>query len=115
MATRTPDTYRSPPRWMRVVLVVLAVLLPLALWDERGAAVGVAAFIVYGGLFLVGAFNPKAIDQWGRRHAVLDAALIVPLTFFAVAYLTDVALAVCAAIALAVGAVFVPFAMWRRR
>ncbi len=93
---------------------MLAILLPLALWDKRGIIVGVLAFIVYGGVFLVAAFDHRRTTAWSRRHFGLDSALIVPLAFLALAYLTDLALVVCLALAFAAGAVQVPVALSRR-
>jgi di/tricarboxylate transporter len=105
---------RPPSTRTKVVAVVLAVALPLALWDKRGAAVGVVAFLVYGGVFLVGTFNHSGLVAWSRRHVALDASLMAPFAFFALAYLTTLPLWLCVLIALAVGAMFVPFAVRRR-
>lgn len=92
----------------------MAVLLPLALWDKRGAVVGVVAFVVYGGVLLAAAFNHSRSREWSRRHVFLDALLLVPLGFLALAHLTDLALGVCLLIALAGGLVLVPLAIRRR-
>lgn len=105
---------RSPRTWQKVVAVVMAVALPLALWDKRGALVGVLAFLVYGGVFLTAAFNHGASLAWSRRHVALDGAFIVPIAFLALAYLTTLSLWLCALIALAAGAVLVSVAVWRR-
>jgi hypothetical protein len=50
---------------------------------------------VCGGVFRFTAFNPGATRAWSRRHVALDAALIVPRGFGALAYLTDVTLRAC--------------------
>lgn len=113
---RAFDDYaaRPPALWRKVAAVVLAILLPVALWDKRGAIVGVIALVVYGGVLLIATFNHSRTMTWSRRHVALDAALIVPLVFLALAYLTDLALATCVALALASGVVLVPVALWRR-
>ena len=51
---------------------------------------------------------------WSRRHVALDASLMAPLVFLALAYLTTVSLWLCVLVALDAGAVFVRFAVWRR-
>jgi hypothetical protein len=98
----------------RVLLVALAVGLPIALWDRRGAAIGVLAFAVYGPLFLLGAFAPNRVAAPSRRHVALDAAIGIPLCFLAVAYVTDLALWACALIGVAIGALLIAVAVIRR-
>lgn len=105
---------RPPSRWQRVAAVVLAVALPLALWDKRGPAVGIVALVVYGSVFLIAAFNHRRMRAWSRRHVALDSLLIVPLIFLMLALVTNLSLALCVAIAAAAGAVLVPFMVWRR-
>jgi hypothetical protein len=104
---------RPPAPWRKVVAVVLAIVLPLALWDKRGAVVGLVALVVYGGILLVATFDHRRTMAWSSRHVALDAALIVPLTFLALAYLSDLPLGVCVAIGVVAGAVLVPVALWR--
>lgn len=106
---------RTPSRWEKAVAVVLAVVLPLAVWDQRGAAVGVVAFVVWGGMLLFTAFGHGRVQVWTGRHPAIDAAFIVPLTFLALAYLTSLPLAACAAIGVGAGLIFVPIVVWGRR
>lgn len=88
--------------------------MPYGIWDKRGAAVGILAVVVSAAMCLGGAFHHSAAIAWSRRHVVLDALLIVPLTFFGLAYITGLSLVLCAAIALGAGAVLVPIAVVRR-
>lgn len=106
---------KPPGRWQQVLAVVLAILLPAALWDERGALVGIVAFLVYGGVFLVAAFKHDDLLAWSRRHPALDSLIIVPLAFLALAYLTDLGSGLCAAISAAAGLILVSVAGWRRQ
>jgi hypothetical protein len=105
---------RGPSRWIKAVAVVLAVVMPLALWEKRGLAIGAVALLVYGTVFLAFAFNRRAVVEWSRQHVALDAFLIVPLTFLGLAYLTELRLALCIAIALMTTLALVPLAVWRR-
>ena len=113
---RAFNDYAAKPlsTWLKVVIVMAAVAGSLAVWEKRGAVVGVLAFLVYGGAFLMTAFNHRGTVAWSRRHVALDATLIVPLTFLALAYITTLSLWLCAVIGLAAGAVMVPVAVWRR-
>lgn len=106
---------KPPRRWQQVLAVVLAILLPVALWDKRGAAVGIVALFVYGGVSLLAAFKHDDVLAWSRRHPALDSLMIVPLAFLALAYLTDLGLGLCAAISVAAGLMLVSVAGWRRR
>lgn len=105
---------RPPATWQKIVAAPLAVLLSLGLWDKRGAAVGIAALVVYGVIFLLVAFDHSGVMAWSRRHAVLDALTMVPLTFLALAYLTELALGACLGIALAAGMLLVVVALHKR-
>jgi hypothetical protein len=96
---------------LRVVGVFLAFALPIALWDRRGPALGVFAFVVYLPICLGHALAPDRVRAWSQRHVVLDIALFVPIAFLAIAYLSHLAVWACALIALALGAVLVPVAL----
>lgn len=65
--------------------------------NERGDAVGLIAIPVYAAIFLVGLFR----TDWLRRHPWVDRAAAAPIVFFTLAFLTDLSLWVCAAIAAA--------------
>ncbi|HWT93457.1 MAG TPA: hypothetical protein VN238_10705 [Solirubrobacteraceae bacterium] len=106
---------RSPARWQQAACVLIAVFLPVSAWQDRGAIVGLIAFAVYTPLFLVGAFRHARVLAWSARRPVLDAALFVPLVFVPVATLTDLSLAVCALIALGVGALLTLLVLRRTR
>jgi uncharacterized membrane protein (DUF2068 family) len=106
---------RQPPgTWRKVFYVVLAIALPAAVWAQRGAVVGVVALAVYAGIFLMGAFGHDALLGWSARHVALDALLIVPLAFLALALCTGWPVGLCVLIAVAAGAVLVPVAARRR-
>lgn len=106
---------RPPATWQKIAAVALTVLLPLGLWDKRGATVGIVAVVVYGGMLLLVAFNYSGTIAWSRRHVVLDALVAIPLAFFALAYLTELALPACMGIAVAVGLLLVAVAVRRHR
>jgi hypothetical protein len=93
---------RQPPgAWRKVFYVVLAIALPAAVWAQRGAVVGVVALAVYAGIFLMGAFGHDALLGWSARHVALDALLIVPLAFLALAMCTGWPVGLCVLIAVA--------------
>ena len=99
----------------RVLSVVLAVALPVAMWDRRGAVAGIVAVFAYGAIFLVGALNQRGMATWQRRHAVLGSLLLVPLVFLAPAYLTSLSLVLCAAAGASAWIVLLPVVLRRRR
>jgi len=115
VAARAFNDYVAPPatRRRQVVGGLLAVVVGVGLWEMRGAVVGILALLVYGGVFLAPAFNLDTGAARRRGQIALDAALIAPLTFLALAYVTHLPLAGCIAAGLAAGAVFVPLALWR--
>jgi hypothetical protein len=114
-ALRRFDNYaaRPPSAWTKVIVLALAVLLPVALWEKRGAVVGVVA-VVFGAGLLVATFAHNATRAWSRRHVALDASIVVPLTFLALAYGTALALWLCLLIALVAGVALVLVAVSRR-
>ena len=98
----------------KIALAGLTVAVPLALWDKRGAAVAVIAAFSYGILFGLAVLTPRPWAEWSRRHVVLDALIVVPLMFVALAYITNMSLVLCVVVALGTAAVTVPLAVRRR-
>lgn len=84
-----------PPMAMRVVLVLLAASLVLAVTFKRGWLIGVVALIVYGWIGLGMGIAPKTFIAWERRHPVLDGMILGPLVFLAAAYITSWSWWVC--------------------
>lgn len=103
----------AAPLWRQIAATALPVLMLVALWHKRGAAVGIVAFLFYAGVMIGATFRPDRVAAWSRRHVVLDALVILPLAFLALAYLTTWSLAACALVAMAAGAVVVPLAVRR--
>ena len=97
---------RPPSRALQLFAVVASVWLPIVVWQERGAAVGLLAFAVYPPVFLYGAFGPRPSSTsatgprwtWRRTLALVPCGL---LCFLALAGTTDWTLSVCAAVSAA--------------
>jgi hypothetical protein len=85
-----------PPRAVRLLYPPLFLLAALGLGRRRGWVVGIAAAIVYGGIGLSVGVAPQAVAAWSRRHPGFDGALVGPLLFFALAYLTSLDIWLCA-------------------
>ena len=80
---------------------ILVVLLAFGLASKRGAAVGVAAGVVYALLFVPMLLSSSAVIGWSRRHPGLDGAILGPLVFLCLAYITSWPLWVCLVIGVA--------------
>ncbi|MGW4644622.1 hypothetical protein ACWEN6_39360 [Sphaerisporangium sp. NPDC004334] len=93
---------RMPPWWLGLLLVPVDVYLAISLAEKHGLAVGVLAAVVYGALTFVPLFFEE-VTAWSRAHPVLDGLVLVPLVFLALAYLTPLSLAMCAAVTAACG------------
>src|SRR5215208_2333053 len=106
---------REPRPWEKAVLLLLAVCAPIWLGAERGVAVGVAAAVVYGALFGLGAFRHRQLLEWSRAHPYLDLLWLPPLAFLAFSGPTEWPLWVCAVAALALGAFVAAVAVALRR
>ncbi|WP_405143431.1 hypothetical protein OG589_38225 [Sphaerisporangium sp. NBC_01403] len=92
--------WRRPPAWFGLLIIPVAVLAAFALTEKHGPVLGVLAGIVYASLALV----PLALDQvtsWSKAHPFLDSLILLPLLFFALAYLTQLPLIACMWIAAA--------------
>ena len=96
-------------------MVMGTVVIPLMMWERRGAAVAIVAFVVYGLGSLATALNYANVRAWSQRHVALDSLVIVPYTFLAFALITRLSLLLCLVIAVAVGLVFVPLGVRRGR
>lgn len=106
---------RPPAPWQRAAYVVVAVVVPLALWERRGLALGVLAAGFYAAVFLSAALSHGSMVAWSRRHVVLDRLLIGPLVFFGLACLTSLSLLICGIAAVSAGVVLVAVGGWRSR
>jgi hypothetical protein len=99
----------------KLILLVLALVLTAMLWAQRGPVVGAIAIATFGAFALAAVLNHGDLIAWSRRHVVLDALLLAPLTFLALALCTDWAIGICAALGAAVGGVLAPLALQGRR
>lgn len=106
---------RPPSRPRQVLMVVTAILVPATFWERRGPVVGVVAVAVYGGLLGLGAFQHDRLRAWSRTHPRLDALLMIPISFLAVACLTAWSLPVCLGLAIAAWLLLRPLTVARRR
>ncbi|MFC4533958.1 hypothetical protein [Sphaerisporangium dianthi] len=108
--------WRRPPRWLGLLLLPGDVYLTARLTEKHGLAVGVLAAVVYGGLTFMPLFFER-VSAWSKAHPVLDSLVLIPLIFLALAYLTPMSLAMCAAITAACGLPWaaVTIAVRRRR
>lgn len=104
---------RRPARWQQAVLTVMAVFLPVSVWEERGALVGLIAFAVYTPLFLLGAFRHEALMAWGPRLPGVEGVMMALFTFLGVAFLTELPLWECAIVGAGAGALLVAFGLRR--
>ncbi|MER7284074.1 hypothetical protein ABT369_57675 [Dactylosporangium sp. NPDC000244] len=82
--------------------------------EWRGPVVGLLAFLTYGLLLGPAALSMSWFRRWSADHIVLDAALFVPLLFFALLLIPVLSWWAAALASVATGAVFVPFAVRRR-
>lgn len=106
---------REPTRFMQILTVIVGVGTTVAMWERRGAVAGLVALVIYG----VGSAHTvlrwdKTI-AWSKDHPFLDGLLVVPLLFLALAYLTDLGLLLCLAIAACAGVALMPLQHWLRR
>jgi hypothetical protein len=85
---------RSAVKPLAVGAVLLAVFIGAGMANERGDALGLIAIPVYAGIFISGIFW----RAWLREHPLVDRAFAAPIFFFAFAFLTNLSLAVCAAL-----------------
>ena len=106
---------REPRTWEKAVLVFLAVATPIWLGSERGVVVGVVAAVVFGPLFVLGAFRRGRLIGWSQAHPNLDLLWAPAIFFLAFAGWSDWPLWVCAAAALGGGAVLAAVGYWAKR
>jgi hypothetical protein len=106
---------KEPPMWQKATTVVLAVAMPVSIGIKRGWPLGLAAGVVYGCGFLGMLFARHRFIAWSTRHPVADAMFVIPLMFFALAYVTNLSLWVCATIAVCTWIALAGLAVWRRR
>jgi hypothetical protein len=113
-AGRHTREWRTPPRWLALLLLPIAVYLTVSLTEKHGLAVGVLAGVVYGGLALVALFFNQ-VRAWSKAHPVLDSLVIIPLIFLALAYVTPLPLLMCAAVTAVCGLTWLVIAALIRR
>ncbi len=85
----------EPPIWFRLLggLAVAAGTAGLAV--GRGGTVGIIAAVVYGSLALSPLLAWERTNAWSKQHPLLDRLIVVPLLFLAIAYFTDLSIALC--------------------
>jgi hypothetical protein len=93
----------EPPAWLSLLGFLVMIGLAAALFVKRGAVVGTAAAVVYGGIGLSTPLAWQRTANWSKRHRLLDSLLIIPLLFFAIAYITKLSTGICLLIALPAG------------
>jgi hypothetical protein len=91
------ETAANPPIWMRLLYVPMFALVALMTGERRGWVVGIVAAVVYGGMGLAVAITPGGTVRWSRAHPKADNAVLGPLLFLALAYLTRVSVWWCLA------------------
>jgi uncharacterized membrane protein (DUF2068 family) len=102
-------------RIARVVgALVVAFLMSSTIADRRGWVLGSLAFLMYGSLAGAGALSFSGLRRWSADHVVLDALLLVPLSFFALLMIPALPWWAAASIALAIGVLVVPLMVRRR-
>ncbi|WP_157251917.1 hypothetical protein [Patulibacter americanus] len=105
---------RPVPLWMKLILVVPAITTTIELHERRGLALAVVGALMWGAL-LAAMVRGTDMTAWSRAHPVVDSAVMVPVTFVALAYLTHLALGWCALIGVALWLVALVLGRWRRR
>jgi hypothetical protein len=106
---------RPFPLWLQLFLIVPAVTTTVELHDRRGLAVAVVGALVWGTLLVSIVRGGGHVSAWSRAHPTADSALVVPLTFVGLAYLTRLGLGWCALIGVALWLVVLVLGRWRRR
>ena len=106
---------REPRAWEKAVLLFLAVATPVWLGDERGVVVGLVAAVVFGPLFVLGAFRRRELIAWSQAHPNLDLLWPPAIFFLAFAGWSDWPLWVCGAAALGGGVAMAAVAVVGRR
>ena len=94
----------SPTGVQRAIAVLMAVAVDWAVWERRGAALGVVATVFFVGGSVWWVASPSRAMAWSRRHPALDALAAAPLMFFALAIFTTMPLLACAAGGVVAGA-----------
>lgn len=87
-----------PPQWFRAWYVVVFALLVWSITEHRGWLTGLAAFFIYGALFVPMVAAPSRVIAWSHRNPQLDGAILGPVTFLALSGVTTVPLWVCLAV-----------------
>lgn len=106
MAKMNPMQYlataasRPPSNWMRIVLMVVMLVVPIAVGRRRGVAVGVVTAAIYAPIVIAAVVKWDRVPLWSRCHPELDAACLGPLVFVLLAYVTTWHIAICVAIGL---------------
>jgi hypothetical protein len=106
---------RPYPLWMKLFLLVPAVSTTIELHDRRGLAVAAVGALMWGLLLLSVVRGVSHATAWSRAHPVADSAMVVPLAFAGLAYLTRLGLVWCGLIGVAVWLVVLVLGRWRRR
>jgi hypothetical protein len=94
-----------PPPLLRLVVAAVVVF---AAWQQRGIGLAVFAVLLCAVVQLGTTSAARAPRPWSRRRTALDASIMGPIVFLALAMLTTLPLGVCVAVGLACAAIFVP-------
>jgi hypothetical protein len=92
----------EPPPGLSLLVLLVCIAVAAALAVKRGVVVGALAAVVYGGIGL-STLAWQRTANWSKRHRLLDSLLIIPLLFFAIAYITKLPTGICLLIALLAG------------
>ncbi len=85
----------EPPIWFRLLGALAVAAAAAGLEVKRGATVGIIAAVVYGSMALSTLLAWERTSAWSKQHPLLDSLIVVPLLFLAIAYLTDLSIALC--------------------
>jgi hypothetical protein len=87
----------NSPIWMRLVAVPMFAVVALFIGQRRGWVVGGVAALAYGGIGLAVAITSGGTVRWSKAHPKADNAVLGPLVFLTLAYLTRISVWWCLA------------------
>ncbi len=69
----------NPPRWQRVLSLLMWALLTYGSWAKGGPELGLLACVLWGVVLLPLAVAPRQWAHWLARHRRIEALVIAPL------------------------------------